>query len=512
MVAGGLLVGLLVRYTMPDRRPHGIADVIVASSFRGGHMTSFMGIRAFVINAISIGAGASVGREGPAVHLGAALASTVAKKLHLTRNLSRTLLGCGVATAVAASFNAPIAGALFASEVVIGHYALSAFAPIVIASVAGTAVSRSWFGNFPAFPIGEHVIGSYWELPLYAGLGLLIGFAAMALMQGVFLAQSAAAKTRLPEVLKPAAAGLMIGLMALVFPQVLGVGYGATDHALNLAFPLWMLFAVGLAKILATAISLGFGFGGGVFSPAMVIGAMLGGAYGILAAQILPDISGGASGYAIVGMGAMAAAVLGAPISTTLIIFEMTDDYPLTLGVMVAVVLASVLTRQMYGHTFFTAQLERRGYDVKGGYEMALVRAAKVRDILSGDSELITPGVGLEDARKMLLASRTGELFVVGDGGVLLGTITFEDMRDVAFETNLDNLINAGDLARAHPPVLTAGDNLETAQKLMKETGEEHMAVVEDLDSLVFVGAVHERDVVKAYNQALLEARKEEKG
>ena len=301
--AGGLLIGLFVRYAMPDRRPHGVADAIEANALRGGRMSAATGLKAALVNAASIGVGASVGREGPAVHLGAALGGWLAARLHLTRSLSRTLLGCGVAAAVAASFNAPIAGALFASEVVLGHYALSAFAPIVIASVTGTAVSRAYFCDFPAFVIADHAITSFWEFPSFVVLGILAGVTAIVFMQGIMLAASAAEKSPLPAWLRPVAAGLMVGGIAVVFPQVLGVGYGATEAALGLAFPLGLILAVGVAKIAATAISLGFGFGGGVFSPSLVIGAMLGGAYGMVVGDMFPAVSLAAGAYTVVGMG-----------------------------------------------------------------------------------------------------------------------------------------------------------------------------------------------------------------
>ncbi|MDH5748720.1 MAG: chloride channel protein, partial [Rhodospirillales bacterium] len=372
--AGGLVVGGLVHFFMPGRRPQGVADVIEASALKGGRMSLRSGIKAAVVSAASIGAGASVGREGPAVHLGASIAGWTAKRLHLTRSLSRVLLGCGVAAAVSGSFNAPIAGALFANEVVIGHYALSAFAPVVIASVTGTAISRIWFGDFPAFIIPEHTIASFLELPIFAGLGIVCAVVSIVLMKGIVLSETLAKKTRLPIGLRPAVAGLIVGAIATIFPQVLGIGYGATEAALELSFPLMLFIAMVAAKLIATAVSLGFGFGGGIFSPSLVIGAMLGSAYGLIVTQAMPGISSGADAYSIVGMGAVAAAVLGAPISTTLIIFEMTGDYALTLGVMIAVVVATVITQQSLGHSFFTLQLERRGLDLKGGYAATLLR------------------------------------------------------------------------------------------------------------------------------------------
>lgn len=509
---GGLIIGLLVKYLMPEKRPEGVADVIEAGALRGGRMSLLTGIKAALVNAVSIGFGASVGREGPAVHIGAAFGGWLASSLHLTRSVSRTLLGCGAAAAVAASFNAPIAGALFASEVVIGHYALSAFAPIVIASVTGTAISRYYFGDFPAFVIPEHIIESFWEFPAFIVLGIIAGLTAMAFMKSIMLSNSLAGRVPVPDILKPAIGGALIGIIAIWFPQVLGVGYGATEAAVMESFPLMLLVSVCIAKILATSISIGFGFGGGVFSPALVIGAMLGGAYGMIFTGLFPDLSTGIGAYTILGMGAMAAAVLGAPISTALIIFEMTSDYALTMALMVAVVIASMITRQFHGGSFFAWQLERRGHDLRDGLEVALLRNLKVRSVLSSAGELVTLGVGLPDIRSMLQNSDAGELFVIDEDGVLFGTITLADMSEFAFDPELDQLITASDVARRHPPVLAAGDDLETAMTTMRDNGEEYIAVVENRDNMKFLGCVREGRVMSAYNRALVAHRREERG
>ncbi len=509
-VVGGLAVGLLVRAGLPEGRPQGVADVIEASALKGGQMSLTTGLRAAVVNALSIGAGASVGREGPAVHLGAAIAAAFSKRLNLSRSLSRTLLGCGVAAAVAGSFNAPIAGALFANEVVIGHYALKAFAPVVLASVTGTAVSRAYFGDFPAFILPPHAISSYFEFPAFMVLGLIAGLVATVTMRTIARSQDVASQLPGPTWLRPALGGLLVGLMALVLPQVMGVGYGATEQALMGNYTLAILLAVLAAKIIATAISLGFGFGGGVFSPALVIGAMLGGAYGIVTANLFPALDAGIGAYALVGMGAMAAAVLGAPISTTLIIFEMTGDYQLTMAVMLAVVVATGVTRELHSHSFFTQQLERRGLDLKGGFESTLLRASTVGKIMSTQAETVPPEVTLSRLRSQLQHSLTGELFVVAEDGHLIGTITLADLSETAFDSDLDHLINAGDVARLRPPILVPGDDLEKALKLMSDTGESLIAVVRDVETLHFEGAVDERSVMSAYNRALLESRHEE--
>jgi len=507
---GGLAVGIFIYWVIPGRRPQGIANVIEASALRGGRMSLRAGVGAAVASSASIGVGASVGREGPAVHLGATLGAWIAEKLHLTRSLSRALLGCGAAAAVAASFNAPIAGALFAHEVVVGHFALSAFAPIVIASVVGTVISRIFFGDFPAFTVYEHELVSFLEFPAIVGLGLLCGITAVILMRSIMFTQDQFNKVPGPQWIRPAIAGFLVGAIALVFPQVLGVGYDATDSALKSQFPLYILVTLIVAKIAATSLSVGGGFGGGVFTPALMLGAMLGGAYGIVATGIFPELSSGPSAYTIVGMGGVAAAVMGAPISTTLIVFELTDDYPLTIAVMVAVVLSSTLTNQFVNGSYFNWQLERAGYDLKGGFEAALLRSITVQQVMVKESETVDVGTSLQEVRQKLQDSDTGELFVLKEENELFGTITLADLSDVAFDHGVDNLINAGDIARVHPPLLDADDDLQTANKVIRDSGEHYIAVVENHQTMKFVGTLHETDVMSAYNRALVEARREE--
>lgn len=509
---GGLAVGVVLHHVMPGRRPRGVADVIEANALHGGRMSLAEGLGAALVSAMSIGAGASVGREGPAVHLGASLGGWIAWRLHLPRPLSRSILGCGVAAAVAASFNAPIAGALFAAEVVIGHYAIKTFGPVVIASVTGTAVSRAVYGDYPAFIISDHPISSLWEFPAFLGLGVAAALAAILLLRAVELVDRGSQALPVPTWLRPAVGGLLVGLLAIPVPQVLGIGYGVTEGALTGSFPFLVLVMVGIAKLTATAISLGFGFGGGVFSPSLVIGAMLGGAYGAVATSIFPELSSGPGAYTIVGMGAMAAAVLGAPISTALIVFEMTADYALTMALLVAVVVGSVVTRQLAEPSFFAWQLKRRGVDLDADFADLLMREIPVSSVMTREIELVNPDVGLPELREMLQKSDSGEIFVVRDDGRLFGTITLTEMREAAFIPDMDALIEAGDVARTEPPVLTAQDDLKMALDLMRETGEHHLAVVEDRETMAFIGCLHERDALAAQSRALVQARREERG
>ena len=511
--AGGLLIGLFVHFFMPGRRPQGVAEVIEANALRGGRMPLAAGLKAALVSAVSIGAGASVGREGPVVHLGASLGAWASKRLHLGRTASRTLLGCGVAAAVAASFNAPIAGTFFALEVVVGHYALTAFAPIVIASVIGTMVSRMYYGDFPAFILPETTtIASFWEFPAFALLGVVCAVMAIIFMRSIMWTEDMMDKTPVPRWARPALGGLAVGVIALAYPHVLGVGYEATDAALSELYPLGLLVALIALKMAATAISLGCGFGGGVFSPSLFIGAMVGGAYGILATSAFPDLSSGHGAYTIIGMGAVTGAVLGAPISTILMVFELTNDYAITIAVMIATSIASLITQQTRGHSFFTWQLARRGIAVKGGQDVGLLRTIKARDLITKNFETVAPEAPIATVRERLQRAPWGELFVTDADGHLSGVITFSDLHDAAFDTSLDATLVADDVARKHPTVLLADDDLESALGAYGASGETNLPVVEDRETMRLVGVAPQHEVMLAYQRALDQPRAEARG
>ncbi len=355
-VLGGLVIACATWFFLPERRPQGVAQVILAAT--GGRMPWWVGVRVAVVSALSLGVGASAGREGPVVHLGASLSSWFASWLTLANR--RILLGCGVAAAVSASFNAPIAGVLFALEIVIGTYTLAVFAPVVVASVAGMLVTRITIGETPAFVLPEaaHIV-SFWEFPAFALLGVVSACAAIAFMSAIVKAEDLFKSV--PFWFRFPLAGFAVGGVALVFPQVPGVGYEATDLALTGSYSLAMMLALIVVKTLATALCLGAGFSGGVFSPAIFVGAMVGGSFGVIATWALPWLSSGIGAYAIVGMGAVAGAVLGAPVSTVLMVFELTSNYDMTIAVMVATAISSLITQQLHKPSFFLWQLERRG-------------------------------------------------------------------------------------------------------------------------------------------------------
>lgn len=391
----GLVVGLLIQFAIVGNRALGVADVIRARDLDRGRVRIKDGLVTAVVAVISLGGGASTGREGPVVHLGATLASAVSVLLRLGAGHARTLLGCAAAAGVSALFNAPIAGTLFALEVVLGAYSIRVFAPIVVASATGTLVNRTLVGDFPAFTVPAQEMATLWQLPHFLVLGALAAAAAVALSRLIFAAEAAGDRIQkwfhLPLFLRPALAGLLLGGLGYWVPEVIGVGYAATTTALYGSLAVEAALLIIVAKMLAVAISVGGRFGGGLFSPSLMLGALLGAAFGDLLVShlhwaLLPEVGL----YALAGMGAFSAVILGAPISTTLIVFELTGDYRTALAVMLAVSVATVLAQRHLRRSFFYEQLERDGIPLSGGrhqYELQRTHVVRIMDQPHGAEE-----------------------------------------------------------------------------------------------------------------------------
>lgn len=357
---GGLAIGLVFRFVVPGHFPVGPADAI-AAAWRGTPLPPARSLAGTLINAASLGAGASVGREGPIVLLGAALGSWFARVMNSPPETARILLAAGVAACVAASFNAPLAGAVFALEVVLLGYRAVPLPALAIASAIGTLVGRAWFGDVPLFPVQALAFPSIAEAPAFLALGVLCAAIALAMMRSIFAVAVGIAPLPVPWWLKTGAAGLVVGVIALWIPEVLSYGQEAAHAAMLGKYGLAMLLAIVAAKLAATAISLGGGFGGGVFSPSLVLGAALGGAFGHAVALAFPGMALPPGAYAVAGAAAASAPVLGAPVSTVLIVLEMTEAWRLAPGVAIAVLVATAICRPLIGRSFFTWQLERRG-------------------------------------------------------------------------------------------------------------------------------------------------------
>ena len=509
---GGLVVGAMIYFLLPDRRPHGVADVIEACAVRGGRMRLRDGLVATAASAVSIGAGASVGREGPVVHLAATMASWLGRRLGLDRPQLITLLGCGVASGVAASFNAPIAGVFFALEVVVGHYGLGTFTPVVVSAVIGTIIARAHIGDFPAFEVPGLEISTYYELPAFLLLGLICAGVAILFVHGTLWSARIAARLPVPPWLLPAVGGLAVGGIAAVFPEVIGVGYETTDGALAGRFTFWLLIMLVLAKMAATCISLGSGFAGGVFSPSLCIGALTGAAFGIVATGFVPDAQASINTYSLVGMGAVTGAVLGAPISTILIIFELTGDYATTIAVMVAVAVSSLTSRQLGVQSFFISQLTVRGVDLRRADERAATRAVPIASLMSDAFATVTTDTAGDAICDLAGSGGKEDLFVTDEAGKLAGMLPHATLRSLLFDPAADRDATAGELCDDHIESLTPDDTLNHALDLFESTDQRLLPVVDGRASGRLIGVVQREAALRAYTRALLRQRAWEHG
>lgn len=385
-ICGGLVVGLVLHRFTPDARVRSVSDVIEGAALHEGRVEIRAGLASAVASMITLSTGGSTGREGPVVHLAGVISAWVSARIGANAITGRDLLGCAVAAAVSASFNAPIAGALFAMEVVLRHFAMNAFAPIVIASVAGTVINRWQFGDVSEFtlPVASG-LQFYVELPAFLLLGLLCGVVATLLMRAIFWAEDVGTwvqeNLHIARWARPAFAGGLLGVLAIWFPHIIGVGYETTSAALTGELLLYEALVFAVLKVIAVAITMAGRMGGGMFSPSLMLGALTGLGFGLIATGFFPEASGSHTLYALAGMGAVAAAVLGAPISTILIVFELTGDWQTGLAVMVAVSMSTAIGSRMVDRSFFLTQLERRNIHLAAGpqaYLLAMFRVASV--------------------------------------------------------------------------------------------------------------------------------------
>lgn len=505
-VVGGAIIGPLIHFFFPAARGDGVPEVMSAVALRGGKLDVRDTLGKMLSCALSIGCGSSVGREGPVVHLGATLASWFGSLMPSFNNHMRTIVGCGAAAGIAASFNAPIAGVMFALEVILADYGLATFSPIVLSSVIATVIARMHLGDFPAFVVPSYTLVSAWEIPAYVGLGVICGLIGILFMATLFKTEDLFKRINIPIYLKPIIGGFAIGLIALAFPEIMGVGYDVMNHALLEEMASWTMIALIFAKIIATSIALGSGFSGGVFTPSLFLGAMVGGGFGTFAHALFPSFSAGPGAYTLVGMGAMAAAVLGAPITAILILFELTGDYRIMLALMVATIIATLLINQLYRESVYTKTLKRKKIDLRQGRETNLLRNISVESIARNEFYSILESTNLRQFKEILRQSHQDCFIVVDGDGHLKGMITFQNICEVAFEEGgFNELALIKDFSTRNPKTITPNDNLYDAFSCFETNNNvEQIPVVDPTDSTKVIGIISNQDIIRAYNMALL--------
>jgi len=501
---GGAVVGPLIFFLAREAKGHGVPEVMEAVAMRSGMIRKRVVVIKCLASAICIGSGGSVGREGPIVQIGSAIGSAFGQVLRVSGNRLRNLVGCGAAAGIAATFNAPIAGAIFALEVILGEFEMGTFGPIVLSSVMATVVSRAFLGNYPAFTIPEYKLISPWEIPAYLIMGFLAGLVALLFTQALYKSEDLWEELRVPEYAKPALGGLAIGALSLLFPQILGVGYETITVALLGTVPWSLLLILVFAKIAATSLTIGSGGSGGIFAPSLFIGAMMGGIYGHVVHALFPSVTAPSGAYSLVGMGAIVAGTTHAPITSILILFELTDDYRIILPLMMTCIISALTASQLKRESIYTMKLVRRGIDVRAGREVSILKSLLVRDFMVREVAIVSEMTPLSSLLKFIKESTHLYFPVVNGEDQLVGIISLRDIRHTLLEESLMDLVIAKDIMTEDVITLTPDENLYDAMGKfgIKDIGQ--LPVVDRKNPKKVVGMLKRTDVIVAYNNAVV--------
>lgn len=507
---GGLLLGVVMQF-LPGRRYHGIADVMEACAMNSARMPVRSGIGAALAAGVSMGVGAPLGREGPAVHIGASISAFIAEKFKLDHKQSLALLGCGAAAAVAVSFNTPLAAVIFALEVIVGYYTLRVFAPIVIATMIAMLVREYFLGNQALFSSLPHTIESNWELLLFALLGVAGAFLAKSLLLLTAIFERMWKATHVPRWLQPALAGVAIGLVGTKLPQVMGIGFEGTLLALRGALESDLLFYLLFAKLAVVCLALSSGFAGGVFGPAVFMGTMLGGLFWAIASMTGLNLSEQGV-YATIGMAAVGSALLGAPISTVLIVFELTRDYGVTMGVMTAAAFASTVMQAGKHGSFFRWQLARRNINLSHGRDISLLMTQRVENLICDDYLQADESTMLGELTSRMGAQRMRVAVFVDADGVYKGSASLSMLVAFAIDNGMD--VHAIDASMDDSYSITSMTNIVTAVQAMAEQQNEFIPVIDRAEKRKprLLGVVTKSDLLSEHYDVVKRAREDEFG
>ena len=501
---GGLIVGPIVYFFAREAKGHGVPEVMYAVALKQGIIRKRIVFIKALVSAVCIGTGGSVGREGPIVQIGSAVGSSLGQLFNVSGNRIRTMVGCGAAAGIAATFNAPIAGSIFALEIILGEFEIASFSPIIISAVSATAISRHYLGNVPAFILPQYILHSPMEFPLYAILGIFCALVAVGFTLFLYRTEDAWDSMKFPEYLKAVLGGLIMGSMGLVFPQVLGVGYGAIDLALMVKLSWWFMALLVLFKILATSITIGSGGSGGIFAPSLFMGAMAGGAFGSVVHSLFPSVAVSAGAYAVVGMGAVVAATTHGPLQAILIIFEMTGDYKIILPLMITCIISTLVARKLCSESIYTFKLIRRGINIRGGKEVNILSSMSVKNVMYHTVEIVPENLLLKEFAKGLPQSRSNNFVVVNDKEQITGILTFLDYYDNLFNGKVDDQMAVKDIMTPEVVTVSIEDNLGTAMEKITAGDFSILPVVSADDPLKLLGILTRRDILEAYEQAVI--------
>jgi len=541
-VIGGLLVGPIISGVAEEAKGHGVPEVMQALIQRGGRIRPRVALAKIVASGLCIGTGGSAGREGPIVQVGSAMGSTVGQWLGLSDERIKNMVACGAAAGISATFNAPIAGVVFAIEVLLSELQVAVFGNVVVSAVAASIVSQIFLGARPAFEVPGYVMHSPWEILLYTFLGLLAALVGVFFIRMLYFTEDVFDRLAMPEWLKPATGALLLGVLAFSYPYLGTISYISTEivaprlpisenypHIFGSGFiflgqvlqgkaPFLLLFLLIFLKPLATSFTLGSGNSGGVFAPSLFTGAMLGGSFGYLVKHLFPDIPIEIGAYALVGMAAVFSAAARAPLTSMLIVFEMSNDYRLILPLMAAGMVASTVAHWLQPDSIYTLKLTKRGIRFDQGRDMDIMQTVQVEEVMNKSPITMHRDQSVAELFAAFQETHLGGFPVVGDNRELYGIVTMQDMERTIVnmertlkrkDINLKDL-RVWDVATPDPVTAYPDEPIWAAIRKMSPRDLARLPVVSRANPKEFIGIISRSDIVRAYNVGLMRKQNEQ--
>lgn len=507
LILAGIAGGILLRTVARSSRGHGVPDVMARAAIGGGRISPRVVGDTTLTASVCIGAGGSAGPEGPIIHIGSAIGSAVGQAMHMSTERLRILVACGAAGGISAIFGAPLAGVMFAVEVIVGDFGVRSLTAIVVSSVLAAVTHQGFVSWEPRFEVPDHGMISFSEVPFVIVLGLLAGGVSWLFIKALYWTEDRFHDFPGPPWVRPAVGMFGVGVIAAGFPEVLGDGYAAINEALNARLAWQIMGLLVFMKLLATCLTVGSGNVGGLFAPSMVIGAMMGAAYGVGVELVFPDQGVTPALFALVGMAAVIAGTTHATIASILLIFEVTNDYALVLPVMLAAATSVVLSTYLNRESIYSLKLAREGIHLRRGVEVNVMNSIPVGSVMRPPRPVIFEDMRFNDLLRFIEDHEDTSFPVVDRGNRLFGVIAYRDLRSALRRERspeMDRLVMAGDLAVTEPETVTPDQNLNHAMQLFGMRDLSVLPVVAADDDRRLVGKLYRSDVLSAYRRALL--------
>jgi CIC family chloride channel protein len=505
-IIGLMLAAFITNVFAKEAKGHGVPEVMSAVARKGGIIRPRIVIVKMFVSAICIGSGGSVGREGPIVQIGSAIGSALGQFFKVSGSAVTVLVGCGAAAGISATFNAPIAGTLFASEVILRDIRITSVSPILISSLVAASVSRAYYGNSPAFTVSHYELASYGELGLYCVLGLLAGLVAVVFVKALYKTEDIFDAIKIHWLLKAAVGGLLLGLVGVDYSEIHGVGYGVIEAILNNPgqYGIIILSLFCMLKIVMTSVTIGAGGSGGVFAPSLFMGAALGGLFGICV-QGIPFFDIASPGaYALVGMSAVVAGTTHAPIQAILILVEMTGNYEIILPIMISCVISNIVAKKIESASIYTMKLVRRGESLEIGKDRKILKKLTVADVIVTNCITIQMETTFHEIMRMMRTTNADAFPVLNKNGEFVGMIGLQQISKTLQSEEVQEHLFAKDLVLSDQYTLTLNKDLFEVYNEMRVGEQDCLPVVAEDDNKKLIGIVTRFHVMYRYNKELV--------